>query len=306
MFELWFDLVDSPSEEFFVEGVDIARLLVDFDDMIPTPELEWFSNLTYWRAADSVDRVRFDGTSRIDRYYADFASKIQSNEDFEEHTTDWQRETLLRIKEEWCTATFMPPVNEPLRIEFKIKYLSYMVKNDHRLDVAEARCLLVYLSRNLAYNSDPVKNTDADIMRMAERMLDIVGALPRLQLKGLKLLSENYFLEGVHHFLRESLHTFAHQAGKAYHVQLARVVMRLKAALDKMLKDSGVCPGTADWRHRVNSELEIVAQVVGSGKGIRIDLLDCKDELGNLRVGGPWGEPERTVKFGASVDLDDN
>lgn len=283
-----------------MEGVDIARLFIDIDDLIPTLELDWFSNMTYWRAADAIDRVRFDGTCRMDRYYTDFASKIQSNEDIEEHVTDWQRDTLLRVKEEWCTATFMPPVNEPHRVEFKIKYLSYMVKNDHRLDLSEARCLLVYLSRNLAYNSDPVMNTDAQIGRSVERMFDLVGALPRLQIEDLKLVHQNYFLQGVHHFLRESMHTMARQVPATFTPQLAKVVYRLKAALDKMITG---CPGTTEWRHRVNSEMEIVGKLVGA-VGTRVSKLDCKDTLLELRMGGPFGT-ERNVTFGNNDDLDD-
>ena len=133
------------NEEVHVEGIDLIRLLVDIDEKIDNDELEWFSNMTAWRVGDCIDRVRWDGTARIDRYYKDFAAKIMSNERKQPRMTVRSIEVLLRIKEDWCMAVFMPPTNNIDRMEWKVRYLSYLMKNDHEMDVAEARCLAVYL-----------------------------------------------------------------------------------------------------------------------------------------------------------------
>ena len=267
--------------------MDVVRILVTADDRIQTNELDWFANFTYWRVADVDDKERWDGTARIDKYYHSLSAMIQSNEEQEDHDTEWSRMTLMRIKEEWAQAMFMPPVDSPGRVEFKAKLLSQVVKNDGRLDVAEARIIAIYLSRSLAYNTDPLKNSDLQIERSIVRMLDLVGVFPRLDLRFVKLADQDAFLQGLWHMLRYSFHYVCLQAPPKFTPLLARVAIRLKLSLEKTIKFGG-CPGTREWRQRVNGELQIFAGMTGAGNQ-RVDALDCTDSLQTLYQGGPYG-----------------
>ena len=105
VFELAMDVGNVINEDSFVEVVDFAKwCFFDHDNRISNLELSVFSNVTYVKAADSPDHMRYDKTARIDQYYKHFAAMIQCNENYESHDTQWDRLMLTRTKWEWCQA----------------------------------------------------------------------------------------------------------------------------------------------------------------------------------------------------------
>ena len=105
-FELVMDVADLLNEDLFVEALDVVKCFVfDHDNRITYHELDIYSNVTHIKAADSVDKVRFDGTARIDDYYRDYASKIQCFEKpLRGYDRDPETKLLKRVKYEWCLA----------------------------------------------------------------------------------------------------------------------------------------------------------------------------------------------------------
>lgn len=114
IFELAVDIGNAASNDFFCEVIDFCKwVLFDQDNRMTNIELEIFSNVTYVKAADSPDHLRYDKTSRIDYYYKDYASKIMCNENYEHHNDAWSRTMLMRTKWEWCNAvsSFSTPIS---------------------------------------------------------------------------------------------------------------------------------------------------------------------------------------------------
>ena len=201
------DILNVWNEDLAVESHDLLRIVfTDLDDKISNDELDWYSNLTSWRVADSQDYVRFDGTARIDRYYRDTAAKIMGNELYEPHPTQILKNMLLRVKENWCMATFMPPINDLNRLEFKIRYLSYLTKNDKKLDPAELKCLLVYVAPNRAYSTDLFKDSHADVEHARVRMVDIAKSVSMLDVSDLDLNKQDDLLKSMNEFFRHHVH----------------------------------------------------------------------------------------------------
>lgn len=106
LFELVMDVADCLNEDLFIEALDVVNCFVfDHDNRITYHELDIYSNVTHIKAADSVDKVRFDGTARIDDYYRDYASKIQCFEKpLRGYDRDPETKLLKRVKFEWCLA----------------------------------------------------------------------------------------------------------------------------------------------------------------------------------------------------------
>lgn len=109
-FELVMDVADLLNEDLFIEALDVVNCFVfDHDNRITYHELDIYSNVTHIKAADSVDKVRFDGTARIDDYYRDYASKIQCFEKpLRNYDRDPETKLLKRVKYEWCLAVSFP------------------------------------------------------------------------------------------------------------------------------------------------------------------------------------------------------
>lgn len=106
VFELIMDVADLANEDLFVEALDVIDFFaISHDNRITYHELDIYSNVTHIKAADSVDKVRFDGTARIDDYYRDYASKIQCFEKpLRMYDRDPETKLLKRVKYEWCLA----------------------------------------------------------------------------------------------------------------------------------------------------------------------------------------------------------
>ena len=100
--ELVADIGDLWCEDLFFEVLEYHRVLfMEHDNRITNSELQVFSNVTYLKAANSVDKVRWDGTAMIDNYYLWLSGLIQSNELTETHSTEWELQVLPRAKYEW-------------------------------------------------------------------------------------------------------------------------------------------------------------------------------------------------------------
>lgn len=265
-FEFAMDVANAYSEELFCEMHDLNRAFWDLDNRISNTELWIFSNVTYKMAADSPDKVRADGTARIDHYYMDYASKIQSNENSEDHSSTREKDILLRAKEEWCGATWLPPVNEMYRVEYKAMWTSRLIKNDHVMDIAEFRCLTIYMAMNLKYNSDPAKNCDREIERVLERFDDIAKSIVRLDVSKLTIGQQELFLDGLDMFIRQmegvaKMNIISNDVLE----DLELIGYELVDSITAVVKDK--CIGTAERRMRVVNEMDIFA-----------DLVDAKDK----------------------------
>lgn len=293
------DILNFWNEDLAVESHDFLRIVfVDIDDKISNDELDWYSNITTWRVADSQDYVRFDGTARMDRYFRDMAAKIMSNELYEPHPTKLLRNMLLRVKENWCMATFMPPVNELDRLEFKIKYLSYLTKNDGKLDSAELKCLLVYVAPNLAYSTDLFKDKLSEVHHARVRLVDIAKSISMLDVEEIDLDKQDDILKAMNEFFRHHVHQIyakntynkwtkeqfynktknpdtkltmkdeVKKEQKSIEDAMREIGFAFKESFDKMVdkaKEAGVLIddtfGSKQHRLRVRSELQIFASV---------------------------------------------
>lgn len=292
------DILNILNEDMATESYDLLRIVfVDVDDKISNDELDWYSNLTTWRVADSQDYVRFDGTARIDRYFRDTAAKIMANELYEPHPTRMLMDMLLRVKENWCLATFMPPTNELDRLEFKLRYLSYLAKNDGKLDSAELKCLLVYVAPNLAYSTDIFKDDDYEIRHATVRLVDIAKSISLLDVEGMDLAKQDDVLKAMNEFFRHHVHQIYAKntynkwtkeefynktkdakgltprdhvriRQKEYEDNMQEIGYAFKEAFQKMIekaREAGVLFmdtfGSKSHRLRVRSELQIFASV---------------------------------------------
>lgn len=195
VYEFALDVANSLNEEIFVEMTDALNLVISTDDKISSSELELWSNITYIKTANAVDKVRTDGTARIDDFYWDYSAKIMANERHEKDINYHWREILLRSKDEWCQAVWNPPTNQVCRIEYKIKYTAWIIKDDKKMDASEFKCLTWRVSRNLAYNTDPMKNTEYEMIRMLIRLDDIISSFTRLDLSDDD--HHDWYLEGM-------------------------------------------------------------------------------------------------------------
>lgn len=125
VFELIMDVADLANEDLFVEALDVIDFFaISHDNRITYHELDIYSNVTHIKAADSVDKVRFDGTARIDDFYRDYASKIQCFEKpLRMYDRDPETKLLKRVKYEWCLAVSFVPIN----IHHQTFLLSFLV-----------------------------------------------------------------------------------------------------------------------------------------------------------------------------------